>query len=151
MMSYKIYYRNIHFQSKNKVNSPAFFTFKLNYAKPKFGYFNAVASKPFLKHASIQKSKINQLSFHLVYKHKLKKTLVAVCQISCLAEGPAPWVHAMAPQLESFFLSLPLFCVRLKIASGLLQNKQFMDFGFDAVFAWRGQLSPACRKRRPHH
>lgn len=41
----------------------------------------------------------------------------------------------------------PLFCVkRLKIASGLLRNKQFMDSGVDAVFAWRGQLSPATQE-----
>ncbi len=61
--------------------------------------------------------------------------------------GCTPWL----PSSNSFSLLASILCQRLKIASGLLQNKQFMDSGFDAVFAWRGQLSPACRKSRPHH
>lgn len=60
--------------------------------------------------------------------------------------GYTPWLHS----LNSFSLYASILCQRLKIASGLLQNKQFMDSGFDAMFAWRGQLSPACRKNRPH-
>lgn len=96
----------------------------------------------------------SQLRFHLVYKHSKQKNMVY-----CQCAKSAAWRRAhtgYTPQLSSsrFFFpsSSVLFCIRdLKIASSLSQNKHFMDSGFDAVFAWRGQLSPARRKTRPYY
>ena len=104
-------------------------------------------------------SSCNFISSHSIWfinltnslKKKKKKGPAPVCQISCLARGRL-WVHTMSfPSSNSSSLLASILCQRLKIASGLLQNKQFMDSGFDAAFAWRGQLSPACRKTGPHH
>lgn len=85
-------------------------------------------------------------------KKKKEKSLGADCQISCMAQVPCcvratlpPTPLHPTPKLNSLFFLASILYWWLKIASGLLQNKQFMHSGFDAAFAWRGQLSPACR------
>lgn len=73
------------------------------------------------------------------------------CAKSAAWHGADAGCAPRLPSLNSFPLLASILCQRLKIASGLLQNKQFIDSGFDTAFAWRGQLSPACRQSRPRH
>lgn len=84
-------------------------------------------------------------------KEEKKKRVSLPCAKSAAWHMADTGYTPRLPRSNSVSLLASILCQRLKIASGLLQNKQFMDSGFDAAFAWRGQLSPARRKSRPHH